>query len=203
MAGGGGEDVGAPVRSTRTVAASVDIHPKAIAVGSTSRLTPMPTRRPSSRQRAAAPVVARSRTSRRPGRGSARRHLVVDHPAREGVRQFVVADHVATAQLERIHAEAGGEAVDHLLAHDRLDHPRPAVAAPALGVGVHGLTRRRERVNRYGPGKSMAEKGGRAAPGQAKDPALSRKAAFAPRIVPSSSAASSRSPGPRASAGRP
>ena len=38
-----------PLRPMRTVAASVLIHPKAIAVGSANRLMPIPTRRPSAR----------------------------------------------------------------------------------------------------------------------------------------------------------
>ncbi len=188
----------------RTVAPSVVIQPNAIADGSGNRLTPIPTRRPSARH---ARCCSRSCVVPDHLRGllevGGRGHLVEHHPARHRVRDVLLVDHVATPQLQRVDPEVRREAVDHLLARDRLDTStdRGSRPGPACSCGRSARTPRTREPVRTGE-----HHGARASPRSPSPPGTRRRsrgtrpwrrAACRPRRR-----RRSRSPGPRGRAGR-
>jgi hypothetical protein len=86
---------------------------------------------------------------------------VEGHATRTGEWQVGRGQHVAATQLDRIDPDATGRDVEHHLARDRLELPRPAVGGAADRVGEEELGRERrvrqpvragQQHGRQGPG---------------------------------------------------
>ena len=85
-----------------------------------------------------------------------RRHVVDELPAGGRVGKIGAVDDVATAQLDRVHADRARHDVDHLLAADGLHHPRPAVRGLAAGVRPHRRRLPAELRDAVRPGEERA-----------------------------------------------
>ena len=93
-------------------------------------------------------------------------------------------DHVAAAQLERIDPEAVPRAVHHLLAGNRLEHPRAPVRPTPLGVRVDRLRGSAQRGDPVRTGEHHRGEDHRARPSPPGTPPRSRGTRPSPRAQP-------------------